>query len=275
MSLFILALAATGAFLGIRTALDRFFFQNPDYTLRRITFELDGILTREEALAETGLQEGVNIFSVDLSKVESALAAIPQVQSVRIHRELPDHLSISITVRRPIAWVAAPGETGDPSASENPMLVDAGGFLMRPRRIFPEYYHLPAIYGARSDNLREGSVFSGEDLRLAIALIVAVSNYPESLLHIRALDISRGYCIEVINDRNTRILFAASNFEEQLSRLQRLLAHCEESGRVLQTVNLMVKRNTPVTFVASAPAPSPVEVAPKALATTPSKTRKN
>ncbi len=37
-------------------------------------FDLDNILTREEALAATGLQEGINIFSVDLSKIETAFS---------------------------------------------------------------------------------------------------------------------------------------------------------------------------------------------------------
>ena len=245
------AFAAAG-FFGLRAAADRFFFENPNYTLRRITFELDGLMTREEALAETALQEGMNIFSLDLARIESALKAIPQVESVRINRELPDHLAIRLTARHPVAWVAALGETGDPSAGDNPLLVDASGFLMQPRRIFPEYYHLPAIYGVQSDNIRAGEMLPGEDLRRALDLLAALKRHPESLLRIRALDISRGYCIEVISDHNARIRFAAQDFDEQIARLQALLAHCEEFGKTLETADLMVKRNTPVRFAAAA-----------------------
>jgi cell division septal protein FtsQ len=270
--------AATGAaaFYGLQAALDKFFFKNAEYTLRRISFELDEILTREEALAVTGLREGVNIFSVDFEKVEAALRAIPQVQDVRLERKLPDQIDVSITARRPIAWVAAAGETGDPSASEKSLLVDASGYLMRPRHLLPEYFHLPAIYGAKSDNVRDGEALPGEDLRLAIQLIETVSRRPDSLLHIRAVDVSRGYCLEVLNDANARILFATSDFDEQLARLQQLLSHCNESGRSLERVNLMVKRNTPVTFVASAE-PVPVEPPPEAAPPPqpPPKTRRN
>ena len=122
------------AAIGIRRLLriadfpGQVFFKNSEYTLRRISFELDEILTREEALAATGLREGVNIFSVDLAKVEAALRAIPQIENVRIERSLPDQIDISISARRPVAWVAAEGEKGDPSASEKSLLVDAGGF---------------------------------------------------------------------------------------------------------------------------------------------------
>lgn len=251
----LVAVVGTAAFFGLRAALDRFFFKNTEYTLRRISFDLDEILTREEALAATGLREGVNIFTVDLAKVDAALRAIPQVQDVRIDRKLPDQIDVSITARRPVAWVAAAGEKGDPSASEKSLLADAKGFLLRPRRILPEYFHLPAIYGVKSDNVRNGETLPGEDLRLALQLIETISRHPESMLHIRTIDISRGYCIEVINDGNARILFATSDFEEQLARLQQLLTHCNESGRALESVNLMVKRNTPVTFVASATPP--------------------
>jgi cell division septal protein FtsQ len=275
-NLFLVAVIGAAAFFGLQAALDKFFFKNAEYTLRRISFELDEILTREEALAVTGLREGVNIFSVDFEKVEAALRAIPQVQDVRLDRNLPDQIDVSITARRPIAWVAAAGETGDPSASEKSLLVDAGGFLMRPRRIMPDYFHLPAIYGVKSDNVRDGEALPGEDLRLAIRLIETGSRHPDSLLHIRAIDVSRGYCLEVVNDTNARILFATADFEEQLARLQQLLSHCNESGRTLERVNLMVKRNTPVTFVASA---DPVPEVPAAAAAPPPqpppKTRRN
>ena len=275
-NLFLVAATGAAAFFGLQAALDKFFFQNAEYTLRRISFELDEILTREEALAVTGLREGVNIFSVDFQKVEAGLRAIPQVQEVRLDRKLPDQIDVSITARRPIAWVAAAGETGDPSASEKSLLIDASGYLMRPRHMLPEYYHLPAIYGAKSDNVRDGEALPSEDLRLAIQLIETVSRRPDSLLHIRAIDVSRGYCLEVINDANARILFATSDFDEQLARLQQLLSHCNESGRSLERVNLMVKRNTPVTFVASAepvPEEPPADAAPPPQP--PPKTRRN
>jgi cell division septal protein FtsQ len=269
----------TAAFFGFQASLDKFFFKNSEYTLRRVSFDLDEVLTREEALAATGLREGVNIFAVDLGKVEAALRAIPQVQDVRIERKLPDEIDIDIVARRPVAWVAAEGEKGDPSASENSLLVDASGFLHRPRRIVSEHYHLPVIYGVKGDNLRVGQAApSAEDIRLALQLLETLSRYPESLLHIRTIDVSRGYRMEVVNDTNARILFATADFEEQLARLQQLLAHCDESGRALETVNLMVKRNTPVTFVASATPPPETPVAPPAAPTpqqpTP-KTRRN
>lgn len=273
-NLFLLAFIVVSSVFGIRFALDRFFFQNADYTLRRITLNLDDLLTREEALAEAGLREGINIFSVDLARVETALKAIPQVESARVARELPDHIQVTLSARKPVAWVAAEGETGDPTSSEKSLLADARGYLMRPRHVSPEEFHLPAIYGLKSDNIREGEALQTDEMRMALKLLDAVSQHPESLLKIRTMDMSKGYRIDVVNDSNSRIIFAASDFEEQLARLQKLLIHCSESGRALESVNLMVKRNTPVTFVMAA-AP-PVEETPvRTPVKTPQKTRRN
>ncbi len=258
---------------GVRFALNRFFFENTEYTLTRITLKLDDILTREEALAECGLREGVNIFSVDLAGVERAFQAIPEVQTARVVRELPNHIQVTLTARKPVAWIAAEGVTGDPTASERSMLVDAGGLLMHPRHLSPEEFHLPVIYGVKDDNLQDGEILPNEEARLALDLIEIVESHPESLLKIRTLDVSKGYRIDVVNDTNSRIIFAASDFEAQLARLQQLLMHCSEAGRTLESVNLMVKRNTPVTFVmAVAPVLETPELPPK---TTRQKTRKN
>ena len=47
--LLLIAAVGTAAFFGVQAALDKFFFKNAEYTLRRISFNLDEILTREEA----------------------------------------------------------------------------------------------------------------------------------------------------------------------------------------------------------------------------------
>lgn len=251
----VVVLCAAG-WLGIGTALDKFFFANPEYTLRRITTELDGVMTREEALHEAGIREGDNIFRIDLAAASRALREVPQVETVVIERHLPDTLSVTLTARRAVAWVAPPDRNADPFDPERGLLVDANGFLMRPRLVQPEYFHLPVIYGVQSENIRDGEPLPNEDLRRALLLIAAVERTPGTPWRIRSMDIAKGYCFEVTSDRNALITFAPEDFESQLARLARLLEYCTETGRELETVNLMVRRNTPVTFVlAQAPTP--------------------
>lgn len=255
INILLLAIVLVGSVYGVRVGLKKFFFENPEYSLRKITTDLDNVFTREELLAETGLREGTNIFRVDLTKIEEVLREVPQVATVEVVRNLPDEIEVRVTARRPVAWVSANDTEGaDPRTSENSLLVDATGFLMKPRHVLPEYLTLPVIYGVHSDHVRNGESLHADDLRRSLELLETVSKNPASLLSIRSMDISKGYCIEVVNDSNSRISFGMDDFPEQLVRLEKLLAHCREGGRQLDSVNLMVKRNTPVTFlVASTP----------------------
>ena len=47
-------------------------------------------------------------------------------------------------------------------------------------------------------------------------------------------------------------------------KLQRLLEHCRDTGREIESVNLMVAKNTPVKFVMAAP-PEPVSEKQKSI----------
>lgn len=265
--LFLVAALAVGAYFGARTIFDRFFFSNPEYTLRHIDLELDGIMTRAEFLEKTGLQEGINLFVVDLPALEKSLRAESMTSQVNIQRVLPDRLTVRLRSHVPVAWVAAEGETGDPSASPHALMVNAQGLLLKPRHLHPQFLSLPAIYGVKDDNIRQGEPLDCEDLRMALQLLAENAARPDSLLRIRSLDVSHGYRIDVLNDQNARIIFANSDFAPQLDRLQQLLLHCAETGRTLDTVNLMVKRNTPVTFVmataSAGPAPGSPSPEPK------------
>lgn len=249
----LLVIFCIAAWLGVSTALDKFFFSNSEYTLKRVTLELDGVLTREEALQDTGIREGENIFRIDLASAEKALRAIPQVADVCIERHLPDHIAVTVTARKPVAWVAPSDKDADPFDPEKSLLVDDTGFLMKPRIIQPDFYHLPVIYGVQSDNIRDGEPLLNEDLHRALALLDESARHPECLLNIRTMNISRGYCVEVVSDHNAHITFSTEDFSEQLGRLRQLLEHCRDTGRELDSVNLMVRRNTPVTFVMAPP----------------------
>ncbi|MFZ4597608.1 MAG: cell division protein FtsQ/DivIB [Terrimicrobiaceae bacterium] len=243
----------TAGWVGVTTALDKFFLSNPEYTLRRLNLELDGVMTRDDAIEATGIREGENIFRIDLAAAERTLRAMPQVATVSIERRLPDGISVTLEARKPVAWIAPPEKDADPFDTDRSMLADSSGLLMKPRLIQPEFYHLPVIYGVQSDNIRDGEPLHNEDLRRALALLDDVVSTPESLLRIRSVNISKGYCIEVTSDRNARITFAPEDFPGQLARLRQLLEHCRDSGREIESVNLMVRRNTPVRFVMADP----------------------
>lgn len=237
---------------GISRALDKFFFSNPAYNIAHLELELDGVMTPEDLRAETGILEGKNLFEIDITEADRTLRAIPMVADVLIERVLPDGIRVVLHSREPVAWVSPSNDPTAPYDVSTMLLVDSSGFLMRPRLIPQEFHSLPVIYGVNSDDILEGKPLQNDDLKKALALLDEAAAHPGSLLRIRSLNISKGYCIDALTDQNARVKFGRSDFRTQIDKLERLLEHCRDTTRELDSVNLMVAKNTPVKFVMAA-----------------------
>jgi cell division septal protein FtsQ len=236
---------AVGIWLGGKEALRNFVWENPDYFLREINVATDGALTREQVLNAAGVSEGRNIFTVDLAQARNAIEQMPQVESAVVQRQLPNRMSITVTERRPIAWVAAKGDE-DPSSSERSFLIDARGTVLRSRVILPEYYHLPIISGFETENLVPGKRVPAWEMQAALELVRL--NADNTRFQARNIDLSKGYCLVVTDQRRAKITFGLDKIENQLIRLNRYLDRAAEDKKEIQTVNLIVERNVPVTF---------------------------
>jgi len=123
-----------GLYYGVRVGLSRFFFDNPDYRLSTIAIRTDGTLQRDQVLKAGGLQEGLNIFSVNLAQVHDRLQRLSQVDEVQVERKMPNEIDITITERKPIAWITSEKTVTDPFASDAAFLVDARGILMKEKK---------------------------------------------------------------------------------------------------------------------------------------------
>jgi cell division protein FtsQ len=263
--LVLFAAVVAGVWFGGKEALRRFVWENPDYFLREINFTTDGALTRDQVLMAAGLAEGRNIFTVDLAEARAAIEKLPQVESAVVQRLLPNRMTVTVAERRPIAWVAAKGDE-DPSSSERSFLIDARGIVLRSRVVLPEYYHLPIISGFETGNLVPGRRVN--DLEMQAALELVRLNADSTRFQARNIDLAKGYCLVVTDQKRAKITFGLENVEAQLARLYRYLDRAAEDHRELQTVNLIVERNVPVTFY------EPDAEVPAAPETVPSKPAK-
>lgn len=264
-SLLIVSLCV-GAWIGGHEVLRRYLWENPEYYLSDIRWTTDGALTREQILTTAGLVEGTNIFSIDLTKSRNALDQLPQVERVELRRSLPNRIDITITERRPVAWVCQRAEE-DPSASEKAFLIDARGVVMRSKTILPEYLHLPVISGVEVENLAPGQKVRSFEMQAALDLIRLTPD--NTRFQVKNLDLSRGYCVLVTDQLHRKITFGLDRVDLQLERLMRCFEVLEPQGKELQTANLLVERNMPLTFF---PPPEQVEeevpapvVAPRAV----------
>lgn len=243
---------AAGLWFGGKEALRHFVWENPDYFLREINVATDGALTREQVLNAAGLVEGRNIFTVDLAQTRTAIEMMPQVESAVVQRLLPNRMAVTVSERRPIAWVAAKGDE-DPSSSERSFLIDARGIVLRSRVLLPEYYHLPIISGFETGNLVLGKRVPAWEMQAALELVRL--NADNTRFQARNIDLAKGYCLVVTDQRRAKMTFGLDRIDEQLLRLNRYQDRAAEERREIRTINLIVDRNTPVTFFEPEPEP--------------------
>lgn len=250
MALLTLSVLGGGTY-GVHRALNHFFWKNPNYLLTEIRFQSDGPLGKEEALKLCGIQLGTNIFSVDLAGIREKLSGLPRVTHVEIERNLPNCVSIQINERKPIAWIA---EKNLEPGSEHCWLIDANGTLFKQSELQPDHLKLPVIHGLPGTELGEGIALTSLEVNAALRLAQLGDTIEQ--LEARSIDLSKGYCMQVTTSSHSVITFGFERLDEQLERLAKCLKYCDENKRDLQTVNLLVQRNVPVTFMAADEAPS-------------------
>jgi cell division septal protein FtsQ len=239
-----------GLYAGARWGLRRFFYENPDYKLAMIDVQTDGTLQREQVLSAADLREEKNIFEVNLSHVHDVLQQLPQVDEVQVVRKMPGEIDIHIAERKPIAWITSEKQISDPFQSDVAFLVDARGALMREKKLLPEYLGLPLITGCTSESLEAGKIVESLEAKAALELLrLSAGSFMQTRFQIREIDLSKGYCLVVTDKNHTRVTLAFDHLDQQIQRLEQFLVYADDSKRDIETVNLLVQRNIPVTFM--------------------------
>jgi len=239
----------SAVYVGAREGAKRLFFENRDYQLKTIELQTDGTLQREQVLKVADLREGENIFSVNLGRVHDRIQQLPQVDEVQVVRKLPTEIDIRVVERKPVAWITSDKEISDPFVSDAAFLVDARGVLMREKKLLPEYLGLPLILGCSSESLEAGKVVESPEAKTALELLrLGTRSFMQMRFQIREIDVSKSYCLLVTDKNHTRVTFGLNDLETQLQRLEQFLVYCDDSKQELETVNLLVQRNIPVTF---------------------------
>jgi cell division septal protein FtsQ len=244
--LVVIAAVIGGLVLGGRAALRKFLWQNQEFQISEIKVNTDGSLSREEILKAAGIHTGENIFAVKLGVAHERLAHLPQVEHVEIQRGLPNRISIDVAERHPVAWIAS-GPASEAVTGSEGLLVDAQGTVMKAGRVLPDYLRLPLICGVNTANLADGQTVDLPELRAALELLQL--NGDNARLQIRSIDLEKGYCLLVTDNSQAVYTFSPDRISDQLDRLNRVFDYAESNQQQLQTVNLLVQRNVPVTFM--------------------------
>ena len=149
-------------------------------------------------------------------------------------------------------------------ASKDSFLIDANGVLLQPHKLSPQDRYLPIIRHYGGSALAEGTQTEGEEIKAALDLLRA---HQDSLIaarfQIQEIDLAKHYGLLVTDRNGTQVLFGLEEMDRQLKRLDTYLQYTDQHGQRIQTINLLVQKNVPVTYMVDAvstdkPADDPV-----------------
>jgi hypothetical protein len=121
---------------------------------------------------------------------------------------------------------------------------------MKEKKLLPEYLGLPLITGWTGESLEAGYIVESIEAKAALELLrLSAGSFMQTRFQIREIDISKGYCLIVSDKNRTRVTLGFDHLDGQIQRLEQFLVYADDSKRDIETVNLLVQRNIPVTFM--------------------------
>jgi cell division septal protein FtsQ len=247
-----------------RSVWKQSFRNNPEFAVGRFEYRTNGGIPAQQAAAAAGLRSDMNLMEVDLSSLRTRLMALPRVKDVKVSRRLPDHFSIQIEERLPVAWItsvsADRAADGGNISRERRLFLDKDGVVFKCEEHLNEYMALPVINAVEERVITIGREITSPPVKAAISLLELFSarTWPVAC-SVNTVDIPNAWTLTAGMDSGMTCTFQPSKLESQLDRLEFILSTARKARLNVATVNLQLQRNVPVTFFAQlATAPEPV-----------------
>jgi cell division septal protein FtsQ len=236
-----------------RSVWKQSFRNNAEFAVGRFEYRTNGGIPATQAAAAAGLRGDMNLMEVDLSSVRSRLMALPRVKEVHVTRRLPDHFSINIEERLPVAWITSvssdrQGE-GVNIHRERRLFLDKDGVAFKCEEHLSGYMSLPVINAVDERVITMGREITSPAVKAALSLLEQVSarTWPVPC-SVNTIDIPNAWTLTASMDSGAVYTFNPARLEPQLDRLQFILSTAHSARRNVATVNLQMQRNVPVTF---------------------------
>ncbi|WP_353568543.1 cell division protein FtsQ/DivIB [Haloferula sargassicola] len=261
-----LALAGVGA---LWLGFERGLLKNDEFRLRELTMNDNAALSEARLLQVTGIDLDGSVFDCNPREIREKLMSLPEVQSARVSRSFPGSLAIEITARQPVLWVACQEEgrlARDPASG---LLVDRDGLLFPcTAAMWEEAEGLPVIELEKEPfPLEAGMKVEHESFLRGMRLLAeARSASPEADEWIDTIRQYKGWGSQLVTRGGTVATFGHRDLKRQMNDFLTACEHAAGTGRKIATIELVGRRNIPVTFQIEGQAPPapepPREIAP-------------
>lgn len=260
---------------GIRTAIEHTFHRNPDFQLKAIILSPNDVLDEAELVELLEIDLTANIFDFDVDTLEAKLLKQPAISGARVQRNLPGTLNFHITTREPAAWVACPEEGFPATRKTGSLLVDHSGFAYRcPPGQVEISRDLPILSLAKDEKnpIRAAENLQHPQYKETLRLLKSiVSECPNVLPNVDSISQPNAWSLNLVTRGGTLATFGLGDHPRQLQYLARALDHARRKGYEIGTINLIPKRNVPITVFADKEPPRAIPVDLKALEPAPAR----
>ncbi len=264
---------------GIRQAIEHTFHRNPDFRLQAINLTPNDVLDETDLVDELGIDLTGNIFDFDIDFLEQELLRIPGIATAKVERNLPGTLNFRITTRKPAAWIACPEENFPTSRRQQALLVDHDGFTYPcPPRQVDGAMDLPVIVLAPASDspIVPGKPLTHPQYKRCLHLLrTIVAKCPEELASVDTISQTNDWSLELTTKSGTVATFGLGNHERQLAHLGQALDHARKKGYQIATINLIPRRNVPITVRGDDEPPRAIPVSEESSEEPPPETRKS
>lgn len=269
----VIVLILVGVGYGIKAAVEHAFHRNPDFQLKAIHLNPNDALDEAELVEALKIDLTANIFDFDEDAMEAKLMERQEISSARVERNLPGTLDFKITARQAAAWIACPEDGFPAERIAGSLLVDHGGFAYRcPPRQVEVARHLPilALTPEEGHTVRAGKPLTHPQYKRTRRLLEAiVSECPEELPMVDSIAQTNAWTLNLVTRGGLVASFGLGDHARQLAYLRRALDHSRRKGYEIGTINLIPKRNVPITVLADGKPPRAIPVMDSAPQETP------
>ncbi len=238
-------------------ALDYFVYENPEFAIRHIDVQTDGVILPDQLRRWAAVKPGDNLLALDLATIKRNLELVSMVASVSVERVLPHTLRIRVSEREPVAQVNVPTADASGRIVVTVFELDADGYVMQPLDprlcVMPLAQvsdQLPVIMGLNAFQLQPGRRMDSPQVQAALQLITAFNSSPMAgLVDLQRIDVSAPEILVATTTQGSEITFGLDDFSRQLGRWREIYDVGQRMNKTIASLNLAVPNNIPARWM--------------------------
>ena len=254
----------TGIGWGVWQGIQRAFYKNPDFRLQVIDLNANPVIDEAGIAEAAGIDLTASLFDIDVEMVTAKLKALPAIADARAERHLPGTLMVRVVPRSPRAWVSCPEAGLSKVRRAGAMLVGQDGVAYPcPELQLESAMKLPTIQLPVSEKspVTAGRHLDHPELAHCFRLLDSARDAdPEAVHWIESVQQVNEWSLQLVTRQGTAAIFGLGDHERQIRSLRAAMDHSSQKGYSISTINLIPKRNIPITLRDEAAAPRAIPV---------------